>query len=211
MNEEMQTGEVIQEPFHYEGYQVVRREFFAHLSEPSITFNRYKVYVNTACLRKAPDTEFVQIMVNTEKRKMLVRPCHEDEKDSFSWCTARRKPREITCRVFFAKMMDFMNWTPEYRYKLIGKKIVSSGEQLFVFDLSAVEMFPRHTKTTNAGSFRSSQPIYPEEWKNQFGLPVEEHKKVFQVSLFDKFAVFSVKDAPGAFQQLEQTNGTEKG
>lgn len=28
--------------FDYEGYQVVRREFFAHTNEPSITFNNYK-------------------------------------------------------------------------------------------------------------------------------------------------------------------------
>ena len=25
--------------FNYEGYQVVRREFFAHINEPSVTFN----------------------------------------------------------------------------------------------------------------------------------------------------------------------------
>ena len=28
--------------FNYEGYQVVRREFFAHINEPSVTFNNYK-------------------------------------------------------------------------------------------------------------------------------------------------------------------------
>ena len=35
--------------FNYDGYQVVRREFFAHINEPSVTFNNYKFYVNTAC------------------------------------------------------------------------------------------------------------------------------------------------------------------
>ena len=28
--------------FSYEGYQVVRGEFFAHVYEPSFTFNNYK-------------------------------------------------------------------------------------------------------------------------------------------------------------------------
>lgn len=28
--------------FNYDGYQVVRREFFAHINEPSVTFNNYK-------------------------------------------------------------------------------------------------------------------------------------------------------------------------
>ena len=32
------------ETFSYDGYQVVRGEFFAHTFEPSITFNDNKVY-----------------------------------------------------------------------------------------------------------------------------------------------------------------------
>ncbi len=35
--------------FSYQGYQVVRGEFFAHIHEPSITFNNSKFSVNTAC------------------------------------------------------------------------------------------------------------------------------------------------------------------
>lgn len=31
--------------FSYDGYQVVRSEFFAHISEPSISFNNCKVLV----------------------------------------------------------------------------------------------------------------------------------------------------------------------
>lgn len=41
--------------FSYDGYQVVRGEFFAHIYEPSFTFNNYKVSVNTACIKKLPD------------------------------------------------------------------------------------------------------------------------------------------------------------
>ena len=38
-------GDVIElsDDFDFDGYQVVRREFFAHTFEPSITFNNYKV------------------------------------------------------------------------------------------------------------------------------------------------------------------------
>ena len=50
--------------FTYDGYQVVRGEFFAHRREPSITFYNKKLYVNTTCLRKAATTDFVQALVN---------------------------------------------------------------------------------------------------------------------------------------------------
>ena len=51
--------------FDYEGYQVVRGEYFAHIYEPSITFNLSKVYLNTASIRKLPDIDYVQILVNS--------------------------------------------------------------------------------------------------------------------------------------------------
>lgn len=60
--------------FSYEGYQVVRGEFFAHTYEPSFTFNANKVSVNTACIKKLPQTDFVQILVNPMKRNSLSAP-----------------------------------------------------------------------------------------------------------------------------------------
>ena len=36
--------------FSYDGYQVVRGEFFAHIYEPSFTFNNYKVSVNLSLI-----------------------------------------------------------------------------------------------------------------------------------------------------------------
>ena len=93
--------------FSYDGYQVVRGEFFAHIYEPSFTFNNYKVSVNTACIRKLPDVEYVQILVNPIDKKLAVRPCREEEKDSFRWCSSgkKRSPKQITCRIFFAKVV----------------------------------------------------------------------------------------------------------
>ena len=92
--------------FSYDGYQVVRREFFAHVYEPSITFSNCKVWLNTACLTQMPDVDYVQILVNPQDKKLAVRPSSEDEKDSFLWCTTKgtkRKPKQITCRLFFCQ------------------------------------------------------------------------------------------------------------
>ena len=34
---------------------------------------------------------------------------------------------------------------------------------------------------------------YPEEWKNQFGVPVSEHKDTIQINIFDDYAVFKIE------------------
>ena len=182
--------------FDYEGFQVVRREFFAHLHEPSVTFNDCKMYVNSACLLKFPETMAVKVLINRETKVMALMPCQEGDKDSFIWCTSskgKRRPKQITCKLFFAKIVDLMNWNPDYRYKLLGKLIRANGEVLIVFDLNATEVYQRlviEGKKTKM----SRTPVFPAEWQNQFGLPYNEHKQYMQVNIFDGYAVYSIVD-----------------
>lgn len=192
--EQQEILDVIEDvDFDYEGYQVVRGEYFAHIYEPSITFNRSKVYLNTASIKKLPDIDYVQILVNSEEKKLAVRPCEEEEKDSFLWCTPKRKPKQITCRVFFGKIISLMDWNPDYRYKLLGKLIKSNDEYLFIFDLNAPEIYTR-TAVDGEKPKTSRTPVFPEQWQNQFGLPVAEHKRRMQVNIFNGYTVFGIND-----------------
>lgn len=195
----MKTAEKTEqkETFSYDGYQVVRGEFFAHTFEPSITFNDNKVYVNMACLNQMPMVEYIQILINQQTKKLVIRPCREDEKDSFRWCssTGRRRPKQITCRIFYAKLAEMMQWNPAYRYKILGKMVTANSEQLYVFDLTATEMYQR-IRQESGRSGRSGNrrtPIFPAEWQDQFGLPVEEHRKQLKINIFDGYTVFGIK------------------
>ena len=57
--------------FDFDDYQVVRREFFAHIKEPSVTFNECKLYVNAACLSKFPNASYAQVLINQKRRFLL--------------------------------------------------------------------------------------------------------------------------------------------
>ena len=193
--------------FSYDGYQVVRGEFFAHLFEPSVTLNREKVSVNTACLRKLPDTDYVQFLVNPNEKKLAIKPCQEDMKDSFRWTSGEgknRKPKSITCKIFFAKVMNLMGWNPEYRYKILGKLIRTKSDLLFIFDLASAETFGIRSTGKSAAS-RSA--VYPEEWKNQFGIPVNEHQDTLQVNIFDDYAVFRISQDEETHAKEQNNNG----
>ena len=105
--------------FDFDDYQVVRREFFAHIKEPSVTFNECKLYVNAACLSKFPNASYAQVLINQKKKILALRPCEEGARDSFMWCNSsnsKRKAKSITCKLFFAKLVSLMDWNPNYRY-----------------------------------------------------------------------------------------------
>lgn len=182
--------------FSYDGYQVVRREFFAHLHEPSITFNNCKLSFNKACLKQLPEIDYIQILINQAEKKLVIRPSKEHEKDSFLWCTIKndeKRSKQVTCRIFFAKIIHLMNWNPDYRYKILGKLIQSNYEALFIFDLNAAETYQRIYKSGDKIQ-PSRNAIFPAEWQNQFGVPVEEHKKLLQINIFDDYTIFGIKD-----------------
>ena len=183
-----------EEAFSYEGYQVVRGEFFAHLFEPSVTFKDEKVSVNASCLNKLPDVEYVQFLVNPIEKKLAVKPCAEELKDSFIWAAkteqGKRKPKQISCKIFFAKVMNLMGWNPEYRYKILGKLIRTKADILFVFDLTSAETYIKKAAGT---AEKGRKAYYPDEWKNQFGVPVKDHQDLTLVSIFDDYTVFKIE------------------
>ena len=86
------------EDFSYDGYQVVRRELFAHLWEPAVVIRRDSVTFNTACIAGLEDAVYIQILVNQENKRMVVRKCEENDKDALRWCVAKpdkRKSRQL--------------------------------------------------------------------------------------------------------------------
>lgn len=195
--------------FTLDGYQVVRREFFAHINEPSVTFNNCKFNVNSACLSKFPNVEYVQVLVNMDTKILALRPSTEHERDSFCWCTTpkgKRKPRAITCKLFFAKVVSLMGWNPDYRYKLLGKVIHANGEYLIAFDLTATEVYQR-TFPEGQKPKTSKVPVFPAGWQNQFGMPFEEHRNSMQVNVFDGYAIYGLKEN----KQQEDTGESEAG
>ena len=82
----------------------------------------------------------MQVLVNQEGRILAIRPCRAEDRDACAWCTngsGRRKPKQITCKIFFAKVFSLMGWNLDYRYKLLGRIIHAKDEWLIAFDLTA--------------------------------------------------------------------------
>ena len=207
------------EDFSYEGYQVVRRELFAHLREPAVVIRRDSVTFNTACIAGLEDAVYIQILVNQDNKRMVVRKCEENDKDALRWCVAKpdkRKSRKMTNRIFSAMMYEMMGWNLDCRYKILGHKITFEDETIYVFDLMETEIFldikgkrakkdtESQTTIENANNIEETAssdteeikrknriPFYPKEWKDSFGLPVEEHRKALEINMLDGYAEFT--------------------
>lgn len=130
--------------FSYDGYQVVRRELFAHLREPAVVIRRDSVTFNTACIAGLEDAVYIQILVNQENKRMVVCKCEENDKDALRWCVEKpdkRKSRKMTNKLFSAMIYDMMGWDLDCRYKMQGYKITHEDETMYIFDLLEPEIY----------------------------------------------------------------------
>lgn len=211
--------------FSYDGYQVVRRELFAHLREPAVVIRRDSVTFNTACIAGLEDAVYIQILVNQDNKRMVVRKCEENDKDALRWCIEKpdkRKSRKMSNKLFSAMMYDMMGWNTDCRYKILGHKITHEDETMYIFDLLETEIFmnTKRKKKANSDSVEKKEelvtaetdqtpeqnqeeiaakvarklnriPFYPKDWKDSFGLSVEEHKKALETNLTDGYIEFS--------------------
>lgn len=190
---------VLDDEFSYAGYQIAREEFFAHSREPQLTIVGNRLYLNKVCLRKAPDVSRIQVLINEENKKIVIKPCEEELKDSLLWCTPKGNMRRILCKdAFCSRLTDVTGWNLNNRHRMIGKMIRAEGDRLFLFDMDAALIFPGKAVLDEEGnvikSIYTNNPVYAESMQNQFGLPVEEHERRYTINRFDDFVTISVQD-----------------
>ena len=167
--------------FDYSGYQGVRGEYFTQRDQPTICIRYEYFYVNMICLRQFPQIDYIQVLINPDDLKLIVRLCPDIQKDAFRWRSSgrRRIPSHISSNIFLGKLFDLLNWDPNYRYLCTGKLEKSSQEQLYA------------------------------NWKDHFGVMEPVHKNSLQIERFNDYAVFGIIDPITNDNYINANSGME--
>ena len=177
-------------------YQVVRREFFAHMHEAAVTFRYDSLCFNSAAINKMPEVTHVHVLINSQKKKMIIKACDPEAKNSNKWSKFDKKKekwvsRRLTARMFCAKLYDMLGWAPENRYKIQGTVMRCEEEIILVFDLEETEIFIPRKKDDDEAT-RSNRSYFPEGWRESFGITYGELKRSIGVDILDDFALMEV-------------------
>lgn len=186
----------LEKEFSYDGYQVVRKELFAHLRDPAIVIRKDSVTFNTACINGLEDVVYIHMMFNKELKRIVVEGCDENDKDALRWCVAKpdkRKSRKMMGRPFSELVYREMGWEEGCRYKILGYRIQFEGKTLYVFDLNVPEVFLEKKRKKKTVDIEASEPVtaqaeeqpevntrkgyYPDDIANTFGVSVERHRE----------------------------------
>lgn len=176
-------------------YEMVSGEFFAQIKEPAFTINVNKVYVNTAAVRLLSTVSHVKFMINRDEKKLVIKPCSEMDIQGYKWVKekdGKRYPSYRTGEPFVQSICMLMDWNPQFRYKIIGKKnrAKGDGEEILAFDLTSFKCFE---KEISEDGKVTKKPIFPPGWNGSFGPKYGEYNRTLQVNTFDGYTVFSLK------------------
>ena len=213
-------AEELESTFSYDGYQVVRKELFAHLRDPAIVIRKDSITFNTACISGLEDVVYVHVMFNSDLKRIVVRGCDENDKDALRWCIAKpdkRKSRKMSCKPFSELVYNEMGWDSDCRYKILGYRINFEGETLYVFDLLVPEIFhegQKRKKGESAPQSEETKPVntrkgfYPDDIAGTFGVPVEEHLKESEVQQMDEYVSMGILTGK-AVPEVGRSAGTD--
>lgn len=160
--------------FDLSGYQVVRGQFLTARSElPCMTVSNEKILFNSACGKKLQDCLYIQLLLHPTERKMAIRPCEREDSFGISWRRAysgQSTTKALSCPFFIKALMQIMDWSPDFRYRILGTWIEKGADRIMIFNLTKAMPIVEVAGEEERESIRKRRmAVCPEEWEESFG------------------------------------------
>jgi len=178
----------------FEGYEIPPRTQFSMLNKPAVSIKYGKFQFNMACIRLFEGVKFILTPINSEKKRLLVVCCNEEESDSVEWARQQRKDnkwvsKEIGSIEVCDKLYNLMGWDKRCRYKVLGRIVNSERGLILRFDLTEAIMFsgkPEEFVDPNTGETKKKQvSYYPDKYKGRIGRSYTDYVASQQVNMFE--------------------------
>ena len=141
------------------GFQVTKAELFSHTREPAVTIWENRIKFNMACLRRFPGVTHIQVLIHPEQKRLIIRPCNADAPDSLRWARGGGD-KELANRDLLCK--------------IFARKVFDMMGWDTQFELFIIGGKKRHS-------------YLPGDWRDYFGVPVEEHEESYKIDLADGY------------------------
>ncbi|MCL2224889.1 MAG: hypothetical protein FWB96_07980 [Defluviitaleaceae bacterium] len=162
--------------------EIIRTQSFASANKTSVSISPSGLRFGVACIRKLPETEYVEIKVHPYEKILAILPCTKNHKNKIRWakiCDAGISVRAISAGAFLDTLYELFGWDREKRYRLRGEILRYDKEIAALFDAKKPEIF-------------SSRYEFEMPWATSFGEDFLAYKNSCQgdVKIKSKFYEF---------------------
>jgi hypothetical protein len=128
------------ETFDDEGYKVKRRKNHSKENHPAVTFKHGSFVFNAHAIRILDECKQIQILINRQKKFIVVRPCDEYLYDSVQWSRVDKLgnivPKTIFAKPFTGLVFYEMYWDFKGTKKISGKQVKDRDVKMLQFDMT---------------------------------------------------------------------------
>ncbi|MDE7207381.1 MAG: recombinase family protein [Lachnospiraceae bacterium] len=165
--------------FDWQGYEVVRSQFFDTRNRIILTFSHQFMRFNADCVQRF-QTDYIEMLVHPDKNLFVLRPSAKENRNAVQWAKerdGRTIPKQVSGRAFLPNLYKLFRWNPEYKYRLFGIKKQIAEEELILFHLKEAQVLVPISSITEADRQTALKPFgakndilaYPPEWNSSFG------------------------------------------
>jgi len=170
-----------------QNFEVLRTELASPFFKSKIILSYDSISFNKACVKLLPDTQYINVLIDRDKKRIIVLPVHKHAKDALRWCNVKKGEivkRACTAKKFGEKLYDMMQWVKENKYRALAYYQEIEGVRLLVFNLKEHEMLVPEFVTSKTGKVIKRSKVYlASEMENGFGMPLSEHSVANDVEL----------------------------
>lgn len=119
-----------------DGFQVVQRQLFGRVLEPTMTIRASNISFSVAAYRALNNCEAVQLRVHWDQRRIVACPTSSTEPNALTWIKDLSKPKSksIECSNFTKTIFEMWNWNKALRYCATGRLVRSEQKLMLLFD-----------------------------------------------------------------------------
>ena len=159
----------------------------------------YKLTFNMACIRLFEGVKHILTPINSDKKRLLVVCCNEEESESVEWARQQAKDgkwvnKEISSVEVCEKLYNAMGWDKRCRYKVLGRVVNSPKGLILRFDLAEAIMFtglPEEYVDPKTGELKKRHvSYYPDIYKGRIGRSYNDYIATQQLDLFEPLEGF---------------------
>ena len=167
------------------GYELVRSEFISSMGQVTVSISPTKLLFNRYSILKLSDTKLIEVLVNPDEKKIVVRKAPPNSRYSLEWARNTEKglmPKLICGSAFIPTLYKLFSWNTDVHYKITGTAFSVSGEVVLCFCVDnatlSIDKDDFNPESPDEASYvaekqtnsrRRRVTAFPKEWANSFG------------------------------------------
>lgn len=207
--------------FDYRGYEVARGQFFDVAQKLCVTFSSEELSFSTSCVRKLPDSLYVELLLHPYRRLLAVRPSVKGNRRAIQWAKSvdgLSYSRSASGRAFLPSLFTMLGWDKTCKYRVQGIRHTIGADSILLFHLEDTEVFiPKDQFPGENDGTKSLVPdsgtkavAYPADWTQGFGENYYCHREMRTLSAFGLQDNWELQEDISVFQGKTSVRATSQ-